>query len=82
MDALERPKLLPNEGRACAANFCTERVRRGMLMCREHWFQLPQYMRSAILNAWSARHMQAYGEAVEAARDYLGGFTRVVERVG
>lgn len=82
LDALETPKLLPNDGRPCAANFCHDRVQRGRLFCREHWFQLPHYMRSAILNAWSARQMQAYSEALEAARDYLGGFTRVVERVG
>ena len=81
-DALEEPKLLPNEGRPCAAIFCEERVERGKLFCRHHWFQLPQRMRSAILNAWSARQMQAYGDALEAARDYLGGFTRVVDRVG
>lgn len=82
MDALERPKLLWNEGRPCAANGCRERVGRGKLMCRAHWFRLPPAFRSDIMNAWAARNMQAYGEAVEAARDHLGGFTRVVERVG
>jgi hypothetical protein len=81
LDALEEPKPLWNSGRSCAANHCMERVRRGQLMCRRHWFQLPRDLRSAIMDSWSARHMQAYQEAVEAARDHLGGFTRVVERV-
>lgn len=82
MEALEAPKLLHFQGRPCAANFCEERVRRGMLMCRRHWFQLPPRMRSDIMNAWGARQMQAYQEAVEAARNHLGGFTTLAERVG
>lgn len=81
MDALETPRVLSGE-RRCAANHCTEKVRPGQLMCRNHWFELPAHMRSAIMNAWSARHMRAYQEAVEAARDHLGGFTRVLDRVG
>ena len=82
MDALVAPKLLPTEGRPCAANFCQERVERGKLFCRDHWFDLPPGMRSAIMNAWRARHIQAYQDALEAARNHLGGYTKVVERVG
>ena len=81
LSALDQPKMPMDEGRPCAANFCQERVGRGKLFCREHWFRLPPKMRSAIMNAWGARHVQDYQEAVEAARDHLGGFTRVVERV-
>jgi hypothetical protein len=81
LDALEQPRPLLDEGRACAANHCINRVGRGMLMCREHWFRLPPSYRSDIMNAWSARQLQAYGQAVEAARNFLGGFTSVVERV-
>lgn len=81
MDALEVPQLLRDEGRPCAADFCEQRVGRGHLMCRKHWFELPIQLRRAITNAFGARRPQAYQEAVEAARDYLGGFTRVVERV-
>jgi hypothetical protein len=81
LDALAQPEPLMDEGRCCAANFCRDRVGRGMLMCRSHWFRLPIQMRRAITNAWGARQMRAYQEAVEAARDFLGGFTRVVERV-
>lgn len=79
LDALDEPRLM--RGRPCAANGCVSLVERGKLMCRPHWFALPAAMRSAIMNAWAGRHMQAYQEAVEAARDRLGGFTRVVERV-
>jgi hypothetical protein len=82
MEALDAPSLRWDEGRPCAANHCQERVRRGMLMCREHWFKLPAKYRSDIMNAWSGRHVQAYQEAVEAARNFLGGYTRVAERVG
>lgn len=79
-DALAKPKVLEGN-RFCAAYHCTEQVEPGQLMCREHWFELNADMRSAIMNAWRARHVQAYQDAVEAARDHLGGFTRVVERV-
>lgn len=78
--ALNTAPLRYDQGQPCAANRCANRVRRGHLMCREHWFRLPANYRSAIMNAWSARQPQAYGEAVEAARDLLGGYTRVVER--
>lgn len=82
MDALDAPAIpMRSKGRYCAADGCGERVTPGKLMCRRHWFQLPRDMRAAILSAWSARRAEPYQEAVEAARNYLGGFTRVVERV-
>lgn len=82
LDALEEPpRPLFDKGRVCAANHCLERVQRGHLMCRRHWLRLPIQIRRAITNAWAARHMQAFQEAVEAARNELGGFTTVVERV-
>lgn len=81
MEALEAPKLWWDEGRSCAANHCQERVKRGMLMCRAHWFALPVKYRSDIMNAWGARNMEAYQEAVERARNFLGGYTTVVEIV-
>jgi hypothetical protein len=81
-DALEEPRLLRNEGRPCAANHCFERVKPGRLMCRDHWFQLPEAYRRDILRAWGARQMQAYQEALERARDFLGGYNSVVERMG
>ncbi len=79
-DALETPRAF-GRGRPCAAHGCDVQVRPGMLMCREHWFQVRKPTRDAIMAAWSARDMQAYQEAVEAARDQVGGFHRVVERV-
>jgi hypothetical protein len=78
-DALAMPKAI--EGRACAAYHCGELVKPGQLMCREHWFALPPEMRSDIMNAWRSRQVQAYQDAVEAARNHLGGFTTVAERV-
>jgi SOS-response transcriptional repressor LexA len=81
MDALETPTPLFGDGQPCAANHCRSRVKRGQLMCRQHWFQLPPAYRSDIMNAWAARHVQAFQEALEAARNYLGGYTNVAERV-
>lgn len=80
LDALEVPRSF-NRGRPCAAHACDVEVRPGMLMCRTHWFQVSKPTRDAIMAAWSARNMQACQEAVEAARDQVGGFERVVERV-
>lgn len=81
LDALEEPKPLIHYGRSCAANHCRNPVRRGQLMCRQHWFQVPPAYRSDIMNAWAGRHTQAFQEALERARDHLGGFSRVVVRV-
>jgi hypothetical protein len=68
-------------GRYCAAHHCATKVQPGRLFCRDHWFALPPAMRSDIMNAWRARATQAYGEAVEAARNHLGGFAKVSEIV-
>jgi hypothetical protein len=82
LDALEEPTPLFNDGRACAANHCTNPVRRGHLMCRHHWFRLPVAYRNDMMNAWASRQVQAFSEALERARNYLGGYTNVLERVG
>lgn len=79
-EALQAPRLPLGEGRACAANQCHNRVQRGHLMCREHWWKLEPRMRTAILRAYNSRDSQGYSDAVETARDFLGGFTHVVER--
>lgn len=79
MDALQEPRQ--DRGRPCAANGCGRLVERGKLMCRDHWFRLPTAYRRDILEAFSARQPRAYQDAVERARDHLGGFTTVVSRV-
>jgi hypothetical protein len=51
-------------------------------MCREHWFRAAaQISLRHHERVERARTSRAYQDAVEAARDYLGGYTRVVERV-
>lgn len=55
----------------CSATCCRAPVAKGMLFCREHWEQVPARTRSAIMNAWRYRHMQAYAEAFDAARNHL-----------
>lgn len=82
MDQLAQPAGRFDRGRPCAANGCRYRVNRGMLMCRQHWFELPPAYRSDLMNAWAGRQTQAFEEALERARNFLGGYTRVVERVG
>jgi hypothetical protein len=80
-DALEEPKLLMNEGKYCAANNCGERVARGRLFCRPAL--VPDRSRDALDDheRLVEPSIAAFQEALEEARNQLGGFTRVVERV-
>lgn len=73
----------------CAANGCGIAVKRGMLMCKGHWFSLPKPLRDNVWRTWRRafnaeyrvgidpetrlRDIAAYREAVRAARDYLDG---------
>lgn len=81
LDALAEPQALFNEGKACAANHCRERVKQGQLFCRPHWFKLPRDYQCDITRAWARRHSEAFQEALERARNFLGGYTLVAERV-
>lgn len=78
--ALDEPTRFTG-GRPCAAFGCISKVQRGRLFCRPHWFALPEALRARILTTWAARDIDAYGEAVEEARNEFMQFTRVVERV-
>jgi len=80
MDAMAATRPIMT-GRSCAAHACDVRVRPGMLMCRDHWFQVTKSTRDLIMASWSARDMETYQLAVEEARDQVGGFDRVVDRV-
>jgi hypothetical protein len=75
MDALARPRAL-NYGRqavTCAADSCHVEVRRGHLMCWDHWSQLPRALQQEILNSFGRRDKVAYGDAVRRARDLIDG---------
>jgi hypothetical protein len=56
-------------------NLCAVHVRRGMLMCRAHWYMVPPELRSRINELWGAcggnilNLTPEYFEAVRAATD-------------
>ena len=59
----------------CAATMCDEYVRVGHLMCRKHWFALPQELRADVLITHGRGDVDAYQDAVRRAVDHvdLGG---------
>lgn len=57
--------------KVCDAPGCQERIRRGMLMCRSHWFALPPPLRAAISSTWSNRQMAAWSANCLEARRFL-----------
>ena len=71
MDALSDRTPRSWGGRPCAADCCEDRVGRGHLFCRDHWFAIPEDLRGAILNAFGAKDERGYGDAVAEARDFL-----------
>lgn len=74
MDALAVPRVLHNDGRACAATRCGERVGPGKLMCPRHWFQLPRDLRDNIHQAFNAGASASYQAYVRQAIDLVDGF--------
>ncbi len=60
--------------KACDAPGCCEKIRRGMLLCRPHWFALPRELRHAISATWASRHahgLAPWSANVLEARCYL-----------
>jgi hypothetical protein len=53
----------------CAVDFCDVIVKRGHLMCRAHWFAVPDEMRSGILAAFGAGDGDTYQDLVWRARE-------------
>lgn len=60
----------------CASNGCPAAVERGHLMCRRHWFMLPQELRNRILLSNSRRDQHAFERAVTDARDLIDNENR------
>ena len=52
---------------------CGVLVKRGQLMCRSHWFALPQPLRQAINATWKGRQFKAYLKNVREAERLLQG---------
>ncbi len=61
----------PAPTRHCDAPGCTVPVKRGILMCREHWYRLPKELRSAINQTWAAGHIRAWSSNCLEARNWL-----------
>ncbi len=69
-----------SRGAPCAAEGCDTLVRRGHLMCRTHWFQLPRDQQQEILLAFGARDERRYERAITRARDLISGWDDGVRR--
>ena len=64
--------------KTCDAPGCAEKIRRGMLLCRPHWFALPRELRQAISATWAARAksgLAPWSANVLEARRYLANNT-------
>ena len=65
MTARRRP--MPSTA-VCNVLGCKAIIRRGMLMCRSHWFQTPRDLRQAISSAWAEKRLRDHSANVLAAR--------------
>lgn len=54
--------------RLCRVHGCGERIQRGYIMCRSHWFSLPRQLRAAIRHTWRQRDKRAYVRNVREAQ--------------
>lgn len=57
--------------RVCDAPGCSVPVKRGMLMCRAHWFALPRHLRQAISESWAAKRIQDWSANCLEARNFI-----------
>ena len=57
--------------RTCDAPGCDVPVRRGILMCRPHWFQVPKPLRDAIGQTWASGQIRAWSANCLEARRVL-----------
>lgn len=62
----------------CPAAGCPGEVRTEMLMCRTHWYMVPQAIRAAVWNAWqdgagagTAQHAAAITAAIRSVNEKL-----------
>ena len=57
--------------KTCPAAGCGISIRRGVFMCREHWFQVPAPLRRQINDTWRAfKQAEATAAKLGALRDY------------
>jgi hypothetical protein len=62
----------------CPATSCTREVSVDMLMCRQHWYMVPQALRTAVWNAWqdgagagTPQHAAAIHAAIRSVNEKL-----------
>ena len=68
-------RLKPRPPSYCDAPGCDQVVRRGMLMCRPHWFAVPKPLRDAIGTAWKDRRIRDWSANCLEARRILANPT-------
>jgi hypothetical protein len=61
-------KRAARPARTCDAPGCSIEVRRGVLMCRPHWYQTPRLLRETISEAWRAKRFRDWSAACLEAR--------------
>lgn len=69
-------------GAPCAATICDQRVGRGMLFCRQHWYAIPGGVQEEIKRAFGRRDQAAYEMAITRARDLIDRCGDGLRRVG
>lgn len=62
----------------CPAAGCADEIPYEMLMCRSHWYMVPQAVRTAVWNAWqdgagagTPQHTAAIGAAIRSVNARL-----------
>jgi hypothetical protein len=58
-------------GKTCAAVTCREPLRSGRIFCANHWFFLPEWLRTAIITTFRDAEWDAHQEAVRRAADHI-----------
>lgn len=65
--------------RKCEVPFCQTMVARGILMCREHWFQVPRPLRQEVNRAYDLYKTM---RSMTALKEYNATVREAVKAVG
>lgn len=71
LGALDRPetRTMSSKVAHCAADGCQIDVEEGHLMCRKHWWSLPQWLQRGLFQAHNHRDVAKFSELLVKARD-------------
>ena len=64
----------------CPASRCMVQCPGHLLMCRAHWFMVPQRVRQQVLDAWKALEAAKSGSVRPEYQDRLAAYQLVRER--